>query len=81
VPGHGVLDFRDAFRLSQLQRGLGQNPHDLAAIDDDEMVEAPQVHTRLCPLQRFPRPNGFDRRTHDVFESHVELSALGSSSR
>ena len=29
VPGHGVFDFRDAFRLSDLQRGVGQNPHDL----------------------------------------------------
>jgi hypothetical protein len=73
VPGHGVLDFRDAFRLSGLQRGVGQDPHDLTTIDDDKMVETAQAHTSLCPLQRFRRPNGFDRRAHDVFESHIEL--------
>jgi len=65
VPGHGVLDFRDAFRRPDLERGVGQNSHDLTVIDDDEMVEVPQAHTRLCALQRFPRPNGFDRRAHD----------------
>jgi hypothetical protein len=81
VPGHGILDFRDAFRLSGLQRGVGQNTHDLTTIDDDKMVEAAQAHTRLCPLQRFPRPNGFDRRAHDVFESHINvLSTTRASS-
>ena len=55
VPGHGVLDFRDAFRLSGLQRSLGQNPHDLTAIYHDEMVEAPQAHYAPVPAPAFPR--------------------------
>ena len=73
---HGVLDLRDAFRLPGLQRGVGQNPNDLMTVDDDKMMEAPQAHQLLRSSQRFPGPDGFDRRAHDVFESHVELGSL-----